>query len=154
MDLAVLASQPGQGSFTAPALPQLNLTPWMLQQESGAALQPKLCFSSLPASAAGGEESFPYPRRCCAREQLLLPVALAPGDTAATGSRDTVPLGCSSTARKEELPRKTFRANFNKNRRMSKPISCLRIISKSQGDILQTGVGNEHFVNDWVYLFL
>lgn len=154
MELAALASQPGQQSSTAPVSPQLNLIPWMLQPGSGAALQPRCCFSSLPAPAAGAEESFPYPQRRCAREQLLLPMALARGDTAATGSGDTVPLGCSSIARKAELPRKTFRANFNKNHRMSKRISCPRIISKSQGDILQIGVGNEHFVNDWLYLFL
>lgn len=146
--------QPGQRSFTAPALPQLILIPQMLQLGSGAALQPRRRFSSLPASAAGAEESFPYPQRCCAREQLLLPVALARGDTAAIGSGDTVPLGCSRAARKAELPRKTFRANFNKNHRMSKRISCLRIISKSQEDILQIRVGNEHFVNDLLYLFL
>lgn len=150
----MLALQPGQQSCTAPASPQLSLIPWMLQPESGAALQPRRCFSSLPASAAGAEESFPYPQRCCAREQLLLPMALAHGDTAAIGSGDAVPLGCSSTARKAELLRKTFRANFNKNHRMSKRISCLRIISKSQGDILQIGVGSEHFVNDGLYLFL
>ena len=62
--------------------------------------------------------------------------------------------GCNNASRKAELLRKTFRANLNKNHHTLKCISCPHIISKSQRDILQIRVENEHFMNDELYFFI
>lgn len=112
-----------------------------------------------PASSVGtGEQlSLPTPvrhssrRRCCPQHRAGSGSAgsITHGDTpAARAGWTRCHWECHCTARSTELPRET-----NENRCMSKYISCLRIIPKSQWDILQIRVENEHFMNDKLYFF-